>query len=138
MNNPKYYYITRDNPTVKVLLEPQDDVSLQRMNLIKLVLPMCKNVWCDCNYLTELIVPESVELLNCNSNYLKELIIPMSCKYLDCSRNELTKLIILGIPSLRIYRFNRLPQVIIDLFESDDPIKMQLANNLQLTNNLQR
>jgi hypothetical protein len=125
------YYITRDNPTVKVLLEPQDDISLQRMNLIELVLPMCKSVWCHSNYLKELIIPESVELLNCSNNQLINLIIPKSCKLIDCSNNKLKKLIIPKPCKIIWCRNNKLYPIIVNLLQSEDPIKIQLANSLQ-------
>ncbi len=51
------YYITSDNPNIKVPLEPQDVINLRHMNLIELVLPWCKEVYCERNYLTELIIP---------------------------------------------------------------------------------
>jgi hypothetical protein len=88
------YYITADNPTEKVELVSQVQIYLPHMFLIELVLPRCKFVRCQCNRLTELIIPKTCELIYCYSNFL--------------------------------------PKVIIDLFESNDPVKIQLANNLQL------
>jgi hypothetical protein len=134
--NQNGYYITRDNPSEKVLLEPQEKINLSFIDLIELVLPMCKSVWCNSNYLKELIVPESVELLNCSNNQLTELIISKSCKLIECSNNKLNKLIIYGSPSLLWCTKNDLHPIIIDLFQSNDPVKIQLANSLQ--NNLQK
>jgi hypothetical protein len=82
------------------------------MNLIELVLPMCKEVYCSNNYLTELIVPEGCEEVYCYTNHLTKLIIPKTCKWICCYNNNL-------------------PKLIENLLQSGDLIKIQLANNLQ-------
>jgi hypothetical protein len=151
------YYITVDKPNEKIILEPQDEIYLCDMNLIELVLPECKLVWCRNNNLTELIVPKGCEYVNCaynnltklvlpNSvkqvhcavNLLTELIIPWGCDYVSCSHNNLIKLIIPNSCKTVLCNFNKLHPIIIDLFQSEDPIKIQLANNLQLVNKLQQ
>ena len=109
------YYIQKYNPTVKVSLESQDKIELYFMYLIELVLPKCKEVDCSYNLLTELIIPEGVEFVNCSYNHLTKLIFPKTCKWIFCHNN-------------------RLHPMIIELFQTDDPIKIQLANNLQLAN----
>ncbi len=111
--NKTGYYITQDNPTLKIPLHSQEKIFLPSMGIIELVLPECKYVWCSGNELTKLIIPESCESINCQYNNLTELIIPRGCTYVSCG-------------------FNNLPKVIENLFNSDDPIKIQLANNLQL------
>jgi hypothetical protein len=106
------YYITHYNPSVKVPLEPQDEIFLPCMDIIELVLPKCRHVMCSSNQLTELIIPMGCETVSCSNNNLTKLIVPKTCKYVNCTDNNL-------------------PKVIIDLFNSDNPIKIQLANNLQ-------
>jgi hypothetical protein len=106
------YYITKDNPTVKVILEPQEELILSGMNIIELVLPKCKKIYCGGNFLTELIVPEGCDYVYCRYNNLIKLIIPKSCKRIMCNNNKLLK-------------------IIINLFQSKDPVKIALANNLQ-------
>jgi hypothetical protein len=59
------YYITQDYPTKKIVLEPRDAISLYNMNIIELVLPKCKEVWCCRNLLRKLIIPEGCEYVNC-------------------------------------------------------------------------
>jgi hypothetical protein len=74
------YYITKDNPTVKIILEPQDSIYIFNMNLIKLVLPIGgKRVWCEHNKLKELIIPEGYNYVNCHDNKLKKLIVSKNC-----------------------------------------------------------
>jgi hypothetical protein len=106
------YYITRDNPTKKFTIEPQDEILLYVMDIIELVLPKCKWVNCNCNHLTELIVPQGCKRVYCVHNKLTKLIIPKSCTMILCHNNNLHP-------------------IIINLFESRDPIKIKLANNLQ-------
>jgi hypothetical protein len=112
MKNKSGYYITKNNPTVKFPLEPQEKICLDNMDLIELVLPKCREVYCYYNELTELIIPTGCDYVDCSYNKLTKLIVSKTCKTIWCYNNNL-------------------PQIIIDLFESDDPIKMQLANNLQ-------
>ncbi len=75
------YYITYDNPKVKVPLEPQEEIQLQKLNLIELVLPMCKKIECGGNLLKKLIIPPGCESVSCHNNKLTKLIIPMGCTY---------------------------------------------------------
>jgi hypothetical protein len=136
------YYITANNPTVKVPIEPisqNDFIDLHRMDIIELVLPLyptysifvdCslnklkelfippgyKKVWCAVNQLTKLTLPIGCKLIDCRNNYLKELYVPRSCKEVYCFGNNLH------------------PQIE-ELFQSDDPVKIALANNLQIANN---
>ncbi len=64
------YYITKDKPDVKILLEPQEIIYLDNMNLIELVLPKCRVIWCDRNHLTELILHKSCQIVRySNNNY---------------------------------------------------------------------
>jgi hypothetical protein len=107
------YYIVKDNPTIKIPLIPQKSLHLSGMNLIELVLPTCKEVYCWNNQLAELIIPPGCIVVDCCNNNLTKLIVPKSCKIIYC-------------------RFNKLPKIIVDLFRSQDPIKITLANNLQL------
>ncbi len=44
------YYITRDNPTVKVPLKAQNEIDLRNRNLIESVLPESKYIYCSGNY----------------------------------------------------------------------------------------
>jgi Leucine-rich repeat (LRR) protein len=148
--NSEFYYITKDNPTVKVPLEPKHDINLCSKNIIELILPKCKRVWCYQNQLKKLILPEDCELISCSVNELTELIIPKTCKDLDCSDNQLTQLTVpigcelidcsnnkltqLIVPKtcewICCYA-NKLHPIIINLLESEDPIKIQLACSLQ-------
>jgi hypothetical protein len=144
------YYITRDNPTVKIQLEPRDEITLSSLDLIELVLPECKKVDCSCNYLTELIIPEGCEVVDCGNNklislnipqsckqlscwynLLTELIIPHGCEVVDCCNNQLNKLIATKTCKNIWCYDNKLPLVIIKLFQSGNPVKIALANSLQ-------
>ncbi len=109
------YYITEDNPLEKVLLEPQEEIHLSGMNLIELVLPQCIRVWCYDNQLTKLLIPMGCKGIHCSDNNLTQLIIPKTCLIVICKNNKLI-------------------QIITNLIESRDPVKIQLANNLQLAN----
>jgi hypothetical protein len=130
------YYITENNPTVKVPLEPQEETILFSKEIIELILPKCERVYCWNNYLTELTIPEGVKLISCEYNKLEELILPKSIKYINCRFNTLSKLIISkNCDYIECYS-NNLPLIIIDLLQSKDPIKIELANSLQLANNL--
>jgi hypothetical protein len=133
MNGYYGHYITTDELT-KSIIRSQDSIFLRNMNIVELVLPECKNVYCWGNKLTKLIIPQSCENVECWDNQLIELIIPKNCKIINCSYNKLTKLIVpKSCTKVRCHN-NNLHPIIIDLLESNDPIKMQLANNLQLTN----
>jgi hypothetical protein len=145
------YCITQDKPMVKVHLDPQDEIDLSHKNLIELVLPACKIVWCNNNKLTELIIPQGCGYVNCRNNCLWKLIIPDGCEYVYCSDNYLTELI---IPKgcKRVYCYanllykiyihktcnyincdrSNLLKIIINLYQSQDPVKIELTNNLQL------
>jgi hypothetical protein len=112
------YYITADEPNIKIPLESQDKIYLFNMSLIELVLPECKQVWCNSNKLTELIIPQSCEYINCTNNKLSKLTIPKSCQTF-------------------YFYGNKLPLVIENLFNSMDPIKIALANSLQQANSSQ-
>jgi hypothetical protein len=129
--NPKYYYIQKDNQTEKIPLESQDKINLCGMNLIELILPPCKKVYCSCNNLTKLIIPEGCEVVGCSNNKLTELILPKSCVVLDCANNKLIKLITSKNCKIVFCENNKLRQTIINLFDSQDPVKIQLASNLQ-------
>jgi Leucine-rich repeat (LRR) protein len=154
------YYITSNNPTEKVPLEPQDEFFLYKWSLIELVLPKCRDVYCYnnqltdlygienltnlrqliCfnNQLTELIIPEGCEYVECQYNNLIKLIIPENCEFIGCVNNKLNKLI---VPKGCIFIYcgnNNIHPIVVDLFKSEDPVKIQLANSLQLANNLQR
>jgi hypothetical protein len=125
------YYIQKHNPAKKVILKTNDDIDICDMGIIELALPKCRRVWCWNNELSSLIVPEGCELINCSHNNLKELIIPKSCKYIYCFNNELSSLIVPEGEYISCCD-NKLHPIIIELFNSDDPIKIQLANNMQL------
>jgi hypothetical protein len=132
------YYITSNNPTEKVPLEPQDEFFLYKWSLIELVLPKCRDVYCYNNQLTELIIPEGCEYVECQYNNLIKLIIPENCEFIGCVNNKLNKLI---VPKGCIFIYcgnNNIHPIVVDLFKSEDPVKIQLANSLQLANNLQR
>jgi hypothetical protein len=130
------YYITKDSSKEKTILKPQHIIELSNMDIIELVLPKCKTVKCDDNYLGKLIIPEGCESVNCSYNNLRELIIPKSCVWVSCHNNKLTKLIIPMSCDWISCSENRLHPIIINLFHSDDPVKIQLANSLQIANNL--
>jgi hypothetical protein len=132
------YYIIKDRPTEKISLEPKEVLYLDNMNLIELVLPKCKKVYCYGNRLTELIIPDGVEIINCSVNNITELILPKSCIYLDCYYNELIKLIVQKTCEKIYCRYNKLYPIVENLLSSKDPIKIELANNIQLANNLQK
>jgi hypothetical protein len=127
------YYISRLNPSEKIPVEPRDEINLSNMYLIELVLPKCKKVHCYRNDLTSLIVPEGCEYIGCWSNNLTSLTIPMTCKGIVCSDNYLTKLILPKEAEYILCNSNLLPKIIIDLFESGNSLKIELANNLQKT-----
>jgi hypothetical protein len=127
---PKFYYITEDNPTEKVPLEPQEIINLIDIKLIELVLPKCRRAYCYFNNLTKLIIHDDCEYVDCSDNYLTELIIPKNCKGFNCNRNNLTKLVALHASSV-LCSDNNLHPLITQLFESCDPVKIKLANNLQ-------
>jgi hypothetical protein len=129
------YYITQDYPTVKVPLEPKEIIDLSYMGLIELVLPKCKKVWCHRNYLTELIIPIGCEHISCYYNYLTELIIPQSCEHVYCWNNSLTKLITHRGCKYVECSNNNLHPIIGNLLQSNDPIKIELASNLQIDYN---
>jgi hypothetical protein len=150
------YYIQKQNPTVKIPLEPRDEISLYNDNLIELVLPKCRKVFCHYNYLTELIIPRDCEFVECQENYLIKLTIPIGCKTIYCYDNDLTELIIphgctyvncfnnklskLIVPKTckEVYCFgNNLHPQIEELFQSENLVKIQLANSLLLANNKQ-
>jgi hypothetical protein len=124
------YYITSSEPNIKVPLEPQDDINLSFMNLIELVLPQCKRVYCSYNLLTELIIPEGCEYVSCRDNMLTKLILANSCNDVWCYNNYLTKLIIPKNCQVWCHN-NDFHPIITELFESRDSIKIQLASNLQ-------
>jgi hypothetical protein len=124
------YYITSHNPTVKVKLQSQDEIVLSNMGLRELVLPKCKKVWCHYNQLTELIIPDGCVHVNCANNSITKLILPESCVRLDCSNNLLIKLHISINTKYINCNMNYFPKIIKNLFRSEDPIKIQLANNL--------
>jgi hypothetical protein len=86
------YYITENNPTVKIKLEPSEEINLKFYSLVELVLPHCKKIYCSSNKLTKLIVPDGCEEVYCQCNYLKELILPKSCKIIHCYFNFLSKM----------------------------------------------
>jgi hypothetical protein len=113
------YYITSDNPTKKILLEPKRSITLVAEELIELVLPKCTFVDCSFNKLTELIITEDCEYIECQYNPLTKLIIPKNCKRVNCFGTKL-------------------PKLIKNLYESKDYVKMRLANNLQVASNLQK
>ncbi len=96
-------------------------ISCNGNNLIELIIPeSCKEVWCVKNNLTKLIIPSSsCNNVFCENNLLTKLIIPKESNRIDCHNNCL-------------------PKVIEILLQSRDPVKIELANSLQLTNNLQR
>jgi hypothetical protein len=146
------------NPIEKIPLESRDALYLSSMNIIELVLPPCKEVYChsaylakiNSNKLTKLIIPDGYNIVRCDGNELTELILSKSCKRIYCWNNQLTELIIpegcewvhchhnklnkLIVPkscTTISCHDNNLPQIIVDLFQSNDPIKIQLANNLQ-------
>jgi len=124
------YYIQKNQPTVKIPLDPQESIYLESMNIIELVLPECEYVYCWNNNLTKLIIPEGCEYVDCSYNQISKLIIPMGCEEVYCQNNNLTKLII--PESCRVVCYsNKLPQIIENLFQSGDSIKIELANNLQ-------
>jgi hypothetical protein len=144
------YYIIRNNPDEKIVLKSKKIIDLSNMGLIELVLPKCRQVHCDANYLTKLIIPRGCDYVSCINNNLTELVLPMdcervwceynkltelilpkSCKYIYCSYNKLTKLIIPRDFKDLWNIGNKLPKVIKNLIESCDPIKIELANNLQ-------
>jgi hypothetical protein len=155
--NKKGYYIIEGNPYKKYILEPKEEIIISNMKITKLVLPFCKAIYCGYNSLTELSIPNGCESVSCTNNNLNklilsdtcttvfcpfnkltELIITKNCKEIVCSYNCLTKIKIpITIDSV-VCDNNPLPQVIIDLFESKDPVKITLANNMQIANNLQR
>jgi hypothetical protein len=60
----------------------------------------------------------------------------MGCKIIHCHNNELTKLIIPKDCQYIKLTGNKLHPVIENLLQSKDPIKIALANSLQLANNL--
>ncbi len=125
------YYITKDNPKEKIAIIQHDIIYLSHMSIIELVLPRCREISCSDNYLKELVIPQGCEKINCSYNNLTKLTLPKSCKFINCHNNNLTKLI---IPKDGQFYFwcNNLHPIIINLFRSRDPIKIQLANNLQL------
>jgi hypothetical protein len=131
------YYITSDNPLEKILLESQEVIDLRDMNLTELVLPHCKELICGNNELTKLIFLNGCEHIRCASNRLTKLVLPKDCKYINCQFNILTKLI---VPKNieRIFNYcNLLHPIINNLLNSKDPVKIELANNMQFANNLQ-
>lgn len=132
------YYIKNNTNNKKCILNSENLILLINSNIIELILPKCKIVSCKANYLKHLLIPSDCQSLDCSYNLLTELIIPKGCLYVDCSENKLTKLIIPKSCKWIHCANNNLPQLIIDLFQSGDPVKITLANNLQLTNNLQR
>jgi hypothetical protein len=134
--NKNGYYITYFNQTEKVEIEPQEEIRLFYTHLIKLVLPECKTVLCFNNYLTELIIPHGCEYVSCSSNNLTKLILPKTCKVVSCYDNQLTKLIVPKICTDVHCHSNNLPQLIINLLQSKEPVKIQLANNLQIFSRL--
>jgi hypothetical protein len=146
------YYIIKNNPTVKVSLKPQKTISLVWRDIIELVLPECNEVNCYNNKLTELIIPHGCKRVDCSNNNLKELFIPHSCKdiicysndlvnltisngceFVNCDHNNLTKLILPESCTDVYCGFNMLHPQIKNLLESKNSIKIQLANNLQLS-----
>jgi hypothetical protein len=136
--NQNGYYITEDNPTIKVPIKPQNEISLNGMKIIELILPRCKQVHCFGNKLTKLVIPEGCEEVDCTDNQLTELIIPMGCKRVNCNRNKINKLIVSKSCETVLFVYNRLHPIIENLLGSKDPVKIALANNLQLANSLQR
>jgi hypothetical protein len=133
------YYIMKSNPTEKVVLRSEELIDLFSKELIELVIPQgCKKVYCSYSSLTKLIIPEGVEFISCIYNFLTELIIPNGCKFISCHHNNLNKLI-LPMSCEEIYCYNNnLHPIVENLFHSWDPVKIQLANSLQLTNNSQK
>jgi hypothetical protein len=146
------YYIQKQNPTLKIPIELQDDINLTSMDIIELVLPKCKKVYCHFNQLKELIIPEGCEIVDCWNNKLTKLILPESCKEIYCSCNKLTELTLpkncniiychdnnltklictKSCTIIRVYN-NKLHPQIENLLQSKDVIKIALANSLQLT-----
>jgi hypothetical protein len=144
------YYITADEPNIKVPLEPQERIELHHMNLIELVLPKCVEAYCNNNLLTELIIPEGLKKIWCSHNQLTKLTFTKDCQYISCQVNNLSELIIsntcevilcfynnltkLIIPKSckRVHcNYNKLHPIVENLLQSGDSIKIQLANNLQ-------
>ena len=125
------YYIQRNNPKEKILITYKDKIVLTDMDIIELVLTKCNAIWCDNNRLTKLILPQSCKYIYCSSNKLTQLIIPPNCNELNCRYNELTELILPKTCEKVLCYNNNLPPIIENLIESQDPIKIQLANNLQ-------
>jgi hypothetical protein len=153
----EFYYITENFPNKKIRLYPSDELNLYSMNIIELVIPPCKYINCNNNKLTKLIIPIGCRSVCCYSNQLTELIIPKDCKFVSCWNNKLIKLIIHeGCKEVWCYdnnltelilpkscefiscSGNKLHLVIEKLFDSDNPIKIELANNLQIANNIQK
>jgi hypothetical protein len=143
------YYITANNPTEKVPLVPNDRIYLSFRGIIELVLPQCRCVYCYNNSLKELIIPVGCTYVDCRHNYLNKLIlstsckrvycvdnkltqldIPNDCKEILCGDNLLTKLIIPQDCKVNLTGNNLHPQIK-NLLESNNPVKIQLANNLQ-------
>jgi hypothetical protein len=151
MKDMNGYYITSDNPTVKVPVEPREVIDLSYKKIIELVLPKCKIVYCfrnelkeliipmgcvevQCqrNNLTKLILPDSCEEVWCNNNQLIELNLPKNCIFINCFENYISKLIIPNkCKMVGCYNNNNLSSIIVNLLESGNRIKIQLANNLQ-------
>ena len=125
------YYIQKHNPTEKIPLEPNNEINVSYMKLIELVLPKCNRVFCSFNYLTELIIPQGCEWVSCRDNKLTKLLLPDSCKEVWCYDNYLTKLIVPKNCHVWCHN-NDFHPIITELLESDDPIKIQLASNLQI------
>jgi hypothetical protein len=155
--NSNGYYISQCNPKIKIPLEPNDFIYLCDMDLIELVLPQCKKIYCRNNFLTKLIVPEGCEVVDCqrnklislnipqscirvscHTNNLIELILPHSCTFVDCGNNYLTELVLPQGCIEFYYDNNNLHPIIKNLLGFKDPVKIALANSLQVANNLQR
>jgi hypothetical protein len=98
----------------------------------------CKEIYCQYNNLTKLELPKSCEIVYCYNNYLTELILPKTCILASCYSNQLTKLIIPKTCENIHCWSNKFHPIIESLFNSLDPIKIQLANSMQLANNLQK
>lgn len=62
---------------------------------------------------------------------MTKLIVPNNCTFLNCTNNQLFKLIVPKNIQYFIIENNKLSKLIKELLSSNDPIKIELANNIQ-------
>ncbi len=91
MNNG--YYITSSGE--KHILLPHISLSLQRKNIVELVIPEgAVNVYCEYNKIKKLDLPKNAKTVRCINNNIYNIKLNSDIKELNCANNSITELII--------------------------------------------